>query len=330
MTDKPAPSPAPRVSVLVPCFNAAEFLADALSSVAEQTETDFECIVVDDASTDATVDIARRFASMDSRFRLVELPENCGAASARNVGLAEASGHWVGVLDADDCFMPDRLQRMTDIGDRTDADIVIDEQIVTTYPARAWTHRAFAFRGEATPFTQEEYFTRSRLFTRALAIGYMKPLIRRAFLRRTRASYEPDVPSGEDFVFYASLFATRPRCVTTSYSGYVYRRRRGSLSGSETHLHVHAGLSDRILDAHGDRLSVASSRALARRKRDFESLAAAQSALAALRGRRWRHLARSLLNSPAVTVTGLRLLKRRVMRVLPWSGAAPARAKNFR
>lgn len=305
---------APAVSVIIPCHNAALFLADALQSVRDQTLRDLECIVIDDASADGSKSVAERFIRIDSRFKLIETGKPEGASAARNAGIMHATGRWLALLDADDLFVPDRLEILTRIGDAMVADLVFDDQLITEYPKTVSAHRAFGFARRQFEFSQEDFFSGARLFRRSFPTGYMKPLIRSDFLSNAGVAYDPAVPSGEDFLFYAQLFAERPRCISTSFAGYVYRRRRGSLSRSEEHLHFHAELGERVLDELRRRLSSSSRSALAGRRRDFDTVAQAMPALAALRRREWTLLARLLTEQPRVAGTCLRLVKTRAMR----------------
>jgi glycosyltransferase involved in cell wall biosynthesis len=99
----------PLVSVIVPAFNAAGFLGDSVRSVLSQTMDDLECIVVDDGSTDGTVDALGSI--QDDRLRVLRRPTNEGSVSfARNHGLAHASGRYVAFLDADDWWFPEKLE----------------------------------------------------------------------------------------------------------------------------------------------------------------------------------------------------------------------------
>lgn len=302
------------VSIIIPCHNAAEFLADALHSVHDQTLRDFECIIIDDASSDATARIAAQFVEKDPRFRLMTLSERQGVSAARNLGFAEATGRWLALLDADDLYLPQRLELLTRLGDSEGANVVFDDQLVTDFPRARSTHHAFGFTQQKFAFTQEDFFSGSRLFQSAFPAGYMKPLIRREFLNEVKVAYDPAVPSGEDFLFYAQLFAAGPQCIGTSFAGYVYRRRRGSLSWSEEHLHFHAELGERVLSLCGLQLSSRSRSALAARGRDFEDVAKAMPALTALRQRNWTDLACSLIKQPRVAGTCLRLLRTRAIR----------------
>jgi glycosyltransferase involved in cell wall biosynthesis len=98
---------APTVSVVIPAYNAARTVRQAVTSALEQSRNDLEVIVVDDGSTDGTADVVRNLG--DPRLRLVS-QENSGAAAARNAGTEAASGRWVAFLDADDLWLPTKLE----------------------------------------------------------------------------------------------------------------------------------------------------------------------------------------------------------------------------
>lgn len=100
--------PQPFFSVLLPVYNAAEHIAHALGDLCRQTFRDFEIIVVNDGSYDATEEVVRGFN--DSRIRLITLPENRGLVGALNAGLAEAQGKWIARQDADDRCRRNRLE----------------------------------------------------------------------------------------------------------------------------------------------------------------------------------------------------------------------------
>lgn len=102
----------PLVSLVVPVYNAGTFLTECLDSIASQTHTDFEVILVDDGSTDSSVSIIETFCKKDSRFRLVKLPHG-GVSKARNTGMDLSKGKLLGFVDADDCLHPRALERMT-------------------------------------------------------------------------------------------------------------------------------------------------------------------------------------------------------------------------
>lgn len=102
------PCRAPAVSVVVPCYNAAETLAATLQSATRQTFTDIEIIVVDDGSTDGSPAIVTELAKSDPRLKLLS-QANGGVSAARNAGIGAANARLIALLDADDAWAPDHL-----------------------------------------------------------------------------------------------------------------------------------------------------------------------------------------------------------------------------
>lgn len=113
----------PAISIIVANYNNDIYLDDCLRSVVSQSFTDFECIVVDDGSTDGSAAIIQRWAKQDKRIIPV-FQENHGVSHARNVGLNMARGRWIGFLDADDCYCQDALRTLYQCGEQNNADIV--------------------------------------------------------------------------------------------------------------------------------------------------------------------------------------------------------------
>src|SRR4051812_39209032 len=98
----------PVVSIIMPAYNVAPYIGDAIRSALAQTYTDFELIVVDDGSKDDTAALAREFARTDRRVRLVQ-QANRGLAGARNTALRAATGEFFALLDSDDIWEPSFL-----------------------------------------------------------------------------------------------------------------------------------------------------------------------------------------------------------------------------
>jgi len=103
--------PVPSVSIIVPCYNAEAFLGATLEAVISQTFTDWECVVIDDASRDGSAAVLKGYAERDSRIRPVYLSVNGGAAAARNAGLGVIRGRYLAFLDADDCWLSEKLAK---------------------------------------------------------------------------------------------------------------------------------------------------------------------------------------------------------------------------
>lgn len=102
----------PLVSVVIPCYNSERFLDRAITSVAEQTYSNWEIIVVDDGSTDGSVELVQspKFRQFENRIELIKLGVNSGAHKARNVGILKARGEFLAFLDADDWWEPQKLE----------------------------------------------------------------------------------------------------------------------------------------------------------------------------------------------------------------------------
>ena len=99
------------VSIITPSHNSAPFISETIQSVLNQSFSDWEMIIVDDCSTDHSVEVIRSFVEVDSRIKLIQLSENSGAAVARNKAIEAALGRYIAFLDSDDLWLPDKLEK---------------------------------------------------------------------------------------------------------------------------------------------------------------------------------------------------------------------------
>jgi len=97
------------VSVIMPVFNSAKYLERSANSVLSQSHRSLELLLIDDGSTDGSMDIIRKLAQKDSRVKPLFLQANCGSAGARNAGIRQAEGQYIAFLDSDDIWMPEKL-----------------------------------------------------------------------------------------------------------------------------------------------------------------------------------------------------------------------------
>ena len=130
-------SEAPRISVLLPVYNGARYLDEAIESVLRQGFGDFELIVVDDASTDETPAILARWAARDPRIVLLRNATNGGVSVSLNVALAAARGQYVARQDADDVSLPDRFLREVEVLDSRPEVVLVS----TNYAYMDWRGR---------------------------------------------------------------------------------------------------------------------------------------------------------------------------------------------
>ena len=104
------------VSVIMPTYNAQTFIADAIQSVTCQTYLNWELLIVDDASTDATIEVIYTFSN--DKIKVSSLQRNQGTHICRNKGIQDASGKFIAFLDADDIWKPEKLQKQLEFMDR--------------------------------------------------------------------------------------------------------------------------------------------------------------------------------------------------------------------
>ena len=114
----------PMVTVVMPAYNCEKYIQRAIDSVLEQSMTDWELLIIDDCSTDHTPDIARHAAFADARIKVICQKENGGVSNARNTGIAHAAGEWIALLDSDDYWVSDKLEKQLQCAQEKGADIV--------------------------------------------------------------------------------------------------------------------------------------------------------------------------------------------------------------
>lgn len=223
------PPRAPVVAVVVAAYNAGGAVARAVASALAEPQT-AEVWVVDDASSDDTLERARAADDGSGRLRLLRQPRNAGPAAARNRALDALSADWICVLDSDDYFLPGRLERLLAAAEGWDlvADALIPVQADEPPPTRPAYDPGPA---EPLGFAAFVEGNISRPGRHRRELGFMKPLMRRAFLEAHGLRYAEAMRLGEDYELYARLLAAGARLRFVGPAGYVAVERPGSLSG---------------------------------------------------------------------------------------------------
>lgn len=111
--------PQPKISIIITCYNLAQYLDEALQSVLDQTYTNWECIIVNDGSSDNTEDVANKWLAKDSRY-IYLYKDNGGVSGARNLGIENANGIYIIPLDADNKLRPEFLKQIIAVLDSND------------------------------------------------------------------------------------------------------------------------------------------------------------------------------------------------------------------
>jgi len=218
-----------KVSVIIAAYNVETFVSRAIASVQAQTHRNWEIIVVDDASTDGTAAMVEAIARDDGRVRLLRRQPNGGPAAARNKALDAATGEWVAVIDADDAWRPERLERLLAAAMETESDFVADNQILLD---DALQHEV------GTAFDPAQ--ARFRMTVRGLChgdyegtivnLGMLKPLIRLAFLNSRKLRYRSDLRYFEDYHFHAELIFNGVSAICIPEPLYIYTMPVGTVS----------------------------------------------------------------------------------------------------
>ena len=193
----------PRVSVLMPAYNAGPYLDDAIKSVLDQSFADFELLLIDDGSTDDTADRIDRWAAQDSRIRPLSNAGNIGLTRTLNVGLTEARGDFVARLDADDLSKPDRFALQLAAFEANDALILVGAREETIDAAG---RRRRLGRGGVGP-------TAFRWMARfAPPVVHSSAMIRMAPVRALGLSYDETMITAQDMAFWQTLLRHGDGC----------------------------------------------------------------------------------------------------------------------
>ena len=221
---------APRVSVLVAAHDCAGTIGRAIRSALAQPEAS-EVIVVDDASRDDTRARAEAIARGEKRVRVIGLDANGGPAAARNRALDAATGEAVAILDSDDLLAPGRLARLlAEPGWDMAADNVV---FLREADADGFDFAAVGGGADGFETIDAARFARGNLRdgprTRG-ELGFLKPLLSRAFLARHGLRYDEGLRLGEDYDLYMRMLLAGARFRVTTRPGYGAVVRGGSLS----------------------------------------------------------------------------------------------------
>lgn len=222
--------PRVQLTIVLPCYNAAGFVARAIESVQAQSLRDWELLAVDDGSSDDSFAVLRACAQEDPRIQVLPGDGNRGPGAARNRAIAQARGEWIATIDADDAWMPDRAERMIAAAEAADAELVADNLML-------FDHHA----GEATgPLLPRGFVSRTLAAANVLAAetrimgprwGLLKPMVRRAALERTGIAYAEDMRLSEDLLFLCDLLLSGMAGVLIDDPLYIYTAQRGAKSG---------------------------------------------------------------------------------------------------
>lgn len=234
-----------KLSIIIPVYNNESYLRSTLQSVLGQTYSDFEVLVVDDGSTDSSLNICQEFARKDKRIRVIQ-KENGGVSSARNCGIEEAVGRYIAFVDGDDCIDPEMYDVMIAVLEETGADFVnccvVKEHGYTLQP-----YKKGDVEVSRCPL---EYLAKKECFIDSS----LNKVYRRELIGNTR--FDEDISYSEDKLFVVKIILKTEKIALVPNTFYHYIQHENSLSWQDNeavwtgNFQVHQQIYQRMLDMH--------------------------------------------------------------------------------
>lgn len=212
----------PNVSVIIPVYNSEKYIKSAIESVLKQTLEDFEIVIVDDASTDNTVDVITSIE--DSRIRLFKNLKNKGPAYSRNKAIKEARGKWIAFLDSDDWWEEKRLDVLVRLAENHKVDMICDDlYLIYDGDKKPWTTE---LTNKKLKLTSDTYLSPQMVVENGAG---MQPLIKKDFLLNNSLEFDENLYYGEDYKLYLECLVNGAELLLHPKPMYYYRTRKGSL-----------------------------------------------------------------------------------------------------
>lgn len=212
----------PLVSIIVPCYNQAQYLDEALLSVFEQSYTHWECFIINDGSTDNTEEVAENWIARDSRF-IYLYQENGGLSSARNGGLDIVKGDYIQFLDADDCLHNLKFEKSLEKVKQVNANLIISNYVsfnidkAEIIPPRYRLQEAY-FNFESVVFKWDYEFV----------IPIHCALFDAKYFENFR--FPPFLKAKEDWVMWITIFKNNPTTSFINKPYALYRDHQNSMT----------------------------------------------------------------------------------------------------
>jgi glycosyltransferase involved in cell wall biosynthesis len=204
---------APLISVITPVYNIQDYIGEAIESVLKQTLQDFELILVDDCSTDNSKAIMEEYAQKDPRIKIFSTPVNSWAHAAGNVGLENATGKYIAILDGDDILISDRLEKQAQfLETNSEYDVV-----------GGWMKKFGESDTIMNTFLRDDLKIRmGQLFDSTM--GHGTAMIRRELIEKFNIRYDTNIFYAHDYHFFTQLaFKANARFTSLPEIVYLYR-----------------------------------------------------------------------------------------------------------
>lgn len=226
------------VSIIIPCYNYGHFLAETLDSILAQTLDNWECLIIDDGSTDNTREVAEKYSKKDKRFRYIH-QQNSGPSAARNNGIRQSQGKFIQLLDADDLIQANKLNFQVQVFNKHEAlDIVYGDVRFFFQDSPQKLHLSFKDINKPYPMPRIQHKDAYRSFQEIYAFPLHPStlLISREFLMENQLLFDERYPTSsvEDWHFFILATIHQARLFYVDAQNTYGLVRSHSLSTSST------------------------------------------------------------------------------------------------
>lgn len=205
-----------KITVLMPVYNTAPYLKEAIESILSQTFGDFEFLIIDDASTDGSVGIVKSYS--DPRIKLIEKPRNTGYTNSLNMGLELARGEYIARMDSDDISLPARFAKQ----------VAFMEAHPEVGACGTWVQTMGAFE-QLWKKAEHDWEIKIKLFTET-HLCHPSVMIRRSVLTRHQLRYDPAFEPAEDYDMWSNI--SKVSCLANLPEALLhYRVHQSQVSG---------------------------------------------------------------------------------------------------
>ena len=216
------------VSVIMPLYNVEKYIAQCLDSVVNQTYKNLEILCINDCTPDNSAEIVKQYASKDNRIKIIEHQCNKGASEARNTGIAAASGEYIYFIDSDDWIDLDYIEKMVNIAQNTDADIVVNKNILTEFSDKK---SQFYKHPLEQDIETNSYINGHEQIHKIFWVNWNK-LYKTSFMKNNNFKFPVGAFHEDLFIQYVT-FAKAQKIFYTEGSTYHYRDREDSFSKTQ-------------------------------------------------------------------------------------------------
>lgn len=212
---------APLISIITPSYNSSEFIAETISSILNQSFTDWELLITDDCSSDDSYELLQSHANKDSRIKVFQLTENGGAGAARNNSIKQASGRYIAFCDSDDQWKPDKLEKQLKF--------MQDNDCALSYSSYDVIDEDGTSKGFVDCPTEVTY-------RRMLSNNYIGCLTVMYDTEKLSKMYMPLIRKRQDWALWLDILKKVPKAYGIDERLSIYRDRSNSISSNKMNL----------------------------------------------------------------------------------------------